>query len=1016
MVHKFWEIEELPSRKILSPEEEECEKHFQRTIQRLPSGHYSVGLPFNDQKEKLGESYGTALRRFLELEKRLIKDPKLYEEYRKFLNEYEALGHMTQVEDPNLKNGYFLPHHAVVKESSTTTKVRVVFNASAKTTTGVSLNDVLLTGLVDQDLFSIVMRFRLHPIVITADIEKMYRQVYIHKEDRKYQRIIWRNKPEEPLQIKELNTVTQGMTSAPYQATSSIKQLSKDEAKRYPEVSKIIIEDIYVDDVLTGAKTVEQAKILKKQLTDLLSSGGFHLRKWASNHPHLEEQETDNGAEEHINLDSQNIQKTLGIFWNPHQDCFLYRITIQPIEDKVTKRSILSQIASLYDPLGLLGPVFVKAKILLQALWKLQLTWDEAVPEEIYTAWKTFQDQKGELNNITFPRQVCIAQYESLQLHGFADASETAYGACLYIRSSNDQQSHVVLVCSKSRVAPLKRLTLARLELSAALLLKQLCETALNAFINITYERIILWLDATIALHWIHTQPHRLKTFVANRVAAIQEIKFQVEWRHIASRDNSADLVSRGVLPSDLVDNALWINGPGWLKEDESNWPNSFPTMTEIPEQRTTISLKTEQSFDLLRQFSSFTMLRRVVAWCLRFINNCRTKDKIEGSLSSIELTRAMTSIIKLVQIESFAIEIHRLETGRPLKQNSNLMSLHPILDSNGVMRVGGRLMHADLTYEQKHQIILPGKHHVTDLIIRDAHITQLHAGPQATLYCIRQKFWPVRGKSRIRKIVHECMTCFKAKPKMVEYEMGNLSKDRFESTRPFSNSGIDYCGPFWIKEKKQRNRNKVKVYVSIFVCLSTKAVHLELVSGLTTEEFIAALKRFFSRRGKANLMLSDNATNFVGARNELRELYDFVNTQAHKEGTTRWLSEQEVSWKFIPPRAPHFGGIWEAAVRSFKHHLYRISKNTLLTFEQFNTLIIEIEAVLNSRPLTPLSSEPDDLNVLTPSHFLIGGLLSSVPEVDFTDTPSNRLSQSMATYSKVETRLLESMEQRISY
>lgn len=222
---------------------------------------------------------------------------------------------------------------------------------------------------------------------------------------------------------------------------------------------------------------------------------------------------------------------------------------------------------------------------------------------------------------------------------------------------------------------------------------------------------------------------------------------------------------------------------------------------------------------------------------------------------------------------------------------------------------------------------------------------------------------------------------------------MGNLPKDRFESTRPFSNSGVDYCCPFWLKEKKQSNHKRVKVYVSVFVCLSTKAVHLELVSGLTTEEFIAALKRFFSRRGRANLMLSDNATNFVGARNELQELYDFVNNQGHKEKTTKWLSEQEVSWKFIPPRAPHFGGIWEAAVRSFKHHLYRISKDTLFTFEQFNTLIIEIEAVLNYRPLTPLSSEPDDLNVLTPSHFLIEGLLSSIPEVDFTDTP-NRLSQ----------------------
>ncbi|XP_011883889.1 PREDICTED: uncharacterized protein LOC105571032 [Vollenhovia emeryi] len=226
---------------------------------------------------------------------------------------------------------------------------------------------------------------------------------------------------------------------------------------------------------------------------------------------------------------------------------------------------------------------------------------------------------------------------------------------------------------------------------------------------------------------------------------------------------------------------------------------------------------------------------------------------------------------------------------------------------------------------------------------------------------------------------------------------MGDLPKERSRFIRPFANSGVDYCGPFLIKEKKERNRNKVKVYVSIFVCLSTKAVHLELVSDLksylnylTTEAFLAVLRRFFSRRGKANLLMSDNATNFVGARNELRDLGKFINT--NKTAIVHRLSEQGVDWKFIPPRAHHFGGLWEAAVRSFKYHLYRVSKHTLFTFEQFNTLIIEIEAILNSRPLTPLSTEPGDLAVLSPGHFLIGDSLLSVPEADFTDTPSNRL------------------------
>jgi hypothetical protein len=869
-----------------------------------------------------------------------------------------------------------------------------VFDASAKTTSGLSLNNTLLVGLtVQQDLFAIVLRFRLHNIVFTADIQKMYRQVLVHPEDRKYQKILWRDRPEDTIRIYELNTVTYGMAPASYLATRTLLQLCEDELQNYREATETITKDMYVDDLLTGSDTLERAILMKNQITSLLNSGGFNLRKWASNHPSVLGSTTCDSLKEHWQLDSSETHKTLGIFWNPQQDCFIYRFTRHQDSLKITKRSILSRIASLYDPLGLLSPVIVKAKILLQTLWKLQLAWDETVPMEVHTAWKTLQENMPKVNEISFPRQVCLEHSTNFQLIGFADASEAAYGACIYVRSSNTHNSHrVMLVCSKSRVAPLKQLSLPRLELNAALLLSQLCQLVLKAF-NITFTKVILWSDSTITLQWIRAHPHRLKTYVANRVASIQEITSSMEWRHIRSQDNPADLVSRGAFPSELVNNSMWLYGPAWLTEDEQTWPNHTFTLSEIPEQRGTVILKAERSFELLQQFSSIVMLRRVVAWCFRFIDNCKAKRKTKGILVRNELNRAMTMIIRLVQSETFPCELRRLRTERCLESNSKLLSLHPFLDSEGILRVGGRLKHSTLNYEQKHQVILPEKHYVTDLIIKHVHCSQLHVGPQATLYHIRQRFWPINGKNRVKKVVHECVICFKAKPRMSEHTIGDLPKDRFKCSRPFINTGVDYCGPFWIKEKKYRNRTKIKVYVSIFVCFSSKAVHLELVSDLTTEAFIAALKRFFSRRGKANLMFSDNATNFVGANNTLRDLYKFVNSDSHKKAILEWLSKQEVSWKFIPPRSPHFGGIWEAAVRSFKHHLVRVARDTLFTFEEFNTLIIEIEAVLNSRPLTPLSSDPDDLNPLTPSHFLIGDSLLSIPEVDYTNVNTNKLS-----------------------
>ncbi|XP_018396617.1 PREDICTED: uncharacterized protein LOC108774886 [Cyphomyrmex costatus] len=812
-VQRFWEIEELPVKKTLSPEDENCEQYYKKTIERLPSGRYSVRLPFNEQKQELGESYGIAVKRLLSLERRLNTNLKLRDEYHNFLQEYQSLGHMTEIREPIMQEGCFLPHHSVIKESSVTTKLRVVFDASAKTTSGVSLNDTLFKGpVVQQDLFSIVLRFRLHDIVFTADIQKMYRQVLVHPDDHKFQRILWRNNSEEAIRVYELNTVTHGTSVAPYLATRTLIQLAENERQNYTDAVEIVTRDMYVDDLLTGTETLEQAKILKTQITKLLSSGGFELRQWASNHPQLIESQSAE-RQEHWCLEFSEMHKTLGILWNPQQDNFLYHFTKCQDSSKITKRLILSQIASYYDPLGLVGPVTVKTKILLQNIWKLQLSWDETVPIEIHTAWKTFQESMSELNNISFPRHVCLKQAVDLQLHGFADASEVAYGACVYMRSANAVNAHqVMLICSKSRVAPIKKkLSLPKLELCAALLLSQLCQTVLKAF-HVTVDKVVLWSDSTIVLHWIHTHPYRLKTFVANRVTAIQEAMTSASWRHVSSQDNPADLLSRGIFPLQLINCTLWIHGPTWLSDDEQHWPKLTLTPIEIPEQRTTISLKTEGSSDLLRRFSSLVRLRRVVAWCLRFINNCRSKHKVQGNLISSELEHATSVIIKLVQSEAFSREIQSLEAGKTLKNNSKILSLHPFLDSIGILRVGGRLVHAKLNYDQRYQILLPGNHYITELIIQNAHISQLHAGPQTTLYHVRQKFWPVNAKGQVKKI--------------------------------------------------------------------------------------------------------------------------------------------------------------------------------------FNTLIIEIEAILNSRPLTPLSSSPDDLASLTPSHFLIGGLLSSIPEVDFTNTQTNKLSQ----------------------
>ncbi|CAK9834532.1 hypothetical protein ANTRET_LOCUS11048 [Anthophora retusa] len=406
------------------------------------------------------------------------------------------------------------------------------------------------------------------------------------------------------------------------------------------------------------------------------------------------------------------------------------------------------------------------------------------------------------------------------------------------------------------------------------------------------------------------------------------------------------------------------------------------------------ITLVTLSKVDLLEKYSSIDYLNRIIAYIFRFYNNTkRDSSKCAGPLSLLEIQNAHFRIIRLIQLETFSSEIDDLKNSKNVNRKSRLINLNPFIDDNGIIRVGSRLKHAVLRYEQKYPIVLPHKHHVTELIIRQVHLRQFHSGTQATLYTVRQKYWPIAGKSIVKQILHKCISCCKYNPKTPQYIMGNLPKNRIRQSRPFESVGIDYCGPFFIKEKKFRNRNKLKCYVVVFVCFATKAIHLELATDLTTESCLGALKRFLARRGKPCHVYSDNGTNFVGAKNEIAQTHALLQSDEYKNKFRKFLTQENIEWHFSPPRSPHFGGLWEAAVRSFKKHLHKTIGDAMLTYEQFYTLIVEIEAILNSRPLTPISSDPNDFLALSPNHFLIGESLASLPEQNFVDTQTNKLS-----------------------
>ncbi|XP_070528960.1 uncharacterized protein [Cardiocondyla obscurior] len=358
------------------------------------------------------------------------------------------------------------------------------------------------------------------------------------------------------------------------------------------------------------------------------------------------------------------------------------------------------------------------------------------------------------------------------------------------------------------------------------------------------------------------------------------------------------------------------------------------------------------------------------------------------------EIKAALTIMVRCVQRGEFADEYASLAEGRALPRSSHILSLTPFIDEVGVIRVGGRLRNSEIPYEARHPMLLPRNSELTKRIIRKHHIDALHSGVQGTLAAVRQRFWPIAATSAVRGVIRDCIKYFKYKPIASKTRMADMPGSRVTIARPFTHTGVDYAGPIMIKEGKRRNARLTKAYIAIFVCLTVKAMHIELVTDLTTEAFLGAFKRFIARRGKPNCIYSDNGTTFVGAKRELKELREFINHDQTRALTREFLCKREIEWKFIPPHAPHFGGLWEAAVKSVKKHMYKIVGHASLTYEELCTLFYEIEANLNSRPLAPLSTDPNDLSCITPGHFLVGAALCSFPVADLQDIAETRLSR----------------------
>ena len=1005
---KFWEINKLPD-EYNAPEVTDVQKHFQDTIEfNKVTGRYNVRLPWKDNKQNLPTNFTLTRKRLSNLQQTLKgKHPELIYKYNEQLIDQLKRGFIEQVLDPNIHEGviHYIPHFPVFKESSTTA-MRIVYDASAKISSkALSLNDCLHTGPnLIQRLQNMLLTFRSHKIAFTADIEKAFLQIELNTQDRDATRFLWlkdvaksANNPDN-LVVYRFCRVLFGAAPSPYLLNATIQHHL---IKQNDWISEDLQRSIYMDNVLTGTNTIAEALEYYTSSRNCFQKAGMNLRQWTSNSPTLNRQAHDDGVH------AEPMVKVLGLNWNTKTDTLSLSLTKLIKEtnsiDKISKRSVLSLSSKLYDPMGFVEPVTVKAKIMMQELWKHNLTWDKELPDSFKENWVRWLNELQDLTPLEIPRQYFNNVGSEVQLHVFCDSSQLAYGAVAYLRGTTPKGgTKCTFVMSKSKVAPIKPQTMPRLELLAAVLGAELSKYLSNTILPKFYScQIILWSDSQIVLSWISSSKPLRQQFIQHRVQLIRDITSQNTWKYCPTTSNPADLITRGMNAKAFISKLqYWNQGPPWLMKPTQEWPsiteNQLPDSTENYTESQSISVNLaspQKSTNLLNaidinKYSTLNKTLRVTALVIHFTAKLRKKTK-SNTVTAIDMKHARIVLLQSVQQFYYGDILSQIKDKAKGKRPAIIHQLGLYLDVAGLIRCRGRLQYAQLPHNTKFPILIPKESHLSTLIVRATHCIVLHGGVRETLTELRQSYWIPKGRQLVKTEIRKCVTCRKVEgPPFRSVHSPPLPDMRVTGSQPFQVTGIDYAGPLYVRNV---NKEVAKVYICLFTCTAIRAVHLELVEDQTAGAFLRAFKRFASRRGIPECIISDNAKTFKAGSQDLQALKTQVIEAAESQ---RFLANHGIKWKFITERAPWWGGFYERLIGLVKRRLKKMIRNTSLNAIELQTILTEIEATLNSRPLTYPYTDINDGPPLTPSHFLCGHRLLTLPD---TEEDSNYIPQESA-------------------
>ena len=969
-LRNLWELDTIGIKNDTSDDDLAVLK-FKESV-KYENGKYSANLPWKDEcNSKLPSNKAMAYKRLLSILQNLRNDETKLNHYNAVIQEQLKLDFIEVVKSDSEENSHYIPHHAVEKVSDTT-PIRVVFDCSAKTNKKfLSLNDCLLTGppLVN-DLTSILLRFRLHELGSTSDLEKAFLMVGLNEKDRNYCKFFWPENvldPKSKILTYRFKVVLFGSTASQFLLNCTIAH----HLAQYAETTaNELRNNIYVDNIICTFSKEDDLFRFYERAKAIMHEGGFNLREWSSNSMNFMSriQDTDRCL--------KPVVKVLGVPWNTTSDVLQIKPYAPPSSPTITKRQIVSQLSKTFDPYGFLLPISVKGKQLLQDVWKLKIGWDVILPDDICAKWN---EHAKDLSNVDLKIERKFSKLKNPALHVFADASTKSFGAVAYLVENNI----VNFVIAKSRLVPTKPPSLPQLELTATNIAAKLAKYVQKTYQNdFEIKSTNIWSDSEITLHWICSSTLHKKPYVRQRVSNIHELVPNATFGFVKGIFNPADLLTRGITAKEFDRSEVWLRGPQWLSEsvieNNSNFQSTncsilcADVQCSISEARAVPVPSVIQAKD----FSSYSKMLRVTSYVLRFIHNLKTKANLhsssllEGCLQPNETIEAELCLIKLDQRYHFLNIIDYLSVNNVKGAKPTLVRQLNLKMVNGLIRSCGRIENADVSYDTKYPILVSGESVFTKLLIGYVHEKSLHSGVNHVLSLMREKWWVPRGRQVVKGVIRKCVTCKKVIGKSYTCPPeAPLPADRLSECTPFHVTGVDYTGAISVKD----GQNVIKAYIALFTCAVTRAIHLEVVYSLSEEDFLSSFIKFSSRCSFPQIMYSDNASNFTSASKTLKQI-------SESSIIRDYFLENNVVWKFITPRAPWHGGMWERLIGLTKTTFRKMVGKALLSKADLETIIPQIEATLNNRPLTYISDDIRDVQPLTPSQLVRGYNLRLFP------------------------------------